>query len=268
MEHHRISSIQPKLDPVPINGDAIQATAHHKDKDHFQSKIKLMSCYRIDNYICDIAGNPPRVTLHPAIIRLSTTIVINPIPDPEGFPTYHFNFCQYEQLASLINRQQVFIDDTGTATATFFNDAVVSLLGKECEEVVKKGYENEFEVPKSLSEAIGHKKILQMQFEETPYRRSTHFTISRLSSPTHQQLLPDSTPPPSTTSEKAPIQETVDKPLPNSTPPPSTTFEKAPMQEIVDKPSAKRQLFLEEVAQKLEQKATKPTRAMIERLES
>ncbi|KAI3797084.1 hypothetical protein L1987_39775 [Smallanthus sonchifolius] len=147
MEHHRISSIQPKLDPVPINvrvmrswepywrknefcyllvdayGDAIQATAHHKDKDHFQSKIKLMSCYRIGNYICDIHGNPPTVTLHPAIIRLSTTTIINPIPDPEGFPTYHFNFCQYEQLASLINRQQVFIDfatrlDGITDTAT------------------------------------------------------------------------------------------------------------------------------------------------------
>ncbi|KAI3705431.1 hypothetical protein L1987_75668 [Smallanthus sonchifolius] len=316
----RISSIQPKLDPVPINvrvmrswepywrknefcyllvdayGDAIQATAHHKDKDHFQSKIKLMSCYRIDNYICDTAGNPPTVTLHKAIIRLSTTTVINPIPDSEGFPTHHFNLCQYEQLASLIDRQQVFIaerlqlaatdatyiylnplaedvvllrnkrtdllvkpqllatslnalgstevvqtagkrfcvnttiaDDTDTATATFFNDAVVSLLGKECAEVIKEGYENEFEIPKSLSEAIGHKKILHMQFEETPYRRSTHFTVSRLSSPTHQQLLPDSTPPPSTTSEKAPIQETVDKPPPNLTPPPSTTSENAPM---------------------------------------
>ncbi|KAI3776626.1 hypothetical protein L1987_46412 [Smallanthus sonchifolius] len=301
-----------------------------------------MSCYRIDNYICDTASNPPRVTLHPAIIRLSTTIVTNLISDPESFPTYQFNFYQYEQLASLIDRQQVFIDyaarldgitdtttkndkplarlrltdirktdslvkpqllatslivlgsteavqtaekkvyekgntwsclkheniidpnfvlcvnttitdDTGTATATFFNDAVVSLLGKECEEVVKEGYENEFEVPKSLSEAIGQKKILQIQFEGTPYRRSTHFVVSLLSSPSHQQLLPDSTPPPSTTtSEKAPIQEKVDKPLPDSTPPPSTTSEKAPMQEIVDKPSAKQQLFLEEGSQGLE----------------
>ncbi|KAI3822790.1 hypothetical protein L1987_10388 [Smallanthus sonchifolius] len=209
---------------VDAYGDAIQATSHHKDKDHFQSKIKLMSCYLIDNYICDTASNPPRVTLHPAIIRLSTTTVISLISDPESFPTYQFNFYQYERLASLIDRQHVFIDyaarldgitdtttkndkplarlrltdirktdslvkpqllatslivlgsteavqtaekmcmkkethgDTGTATAMFFNDAVVSLLGKECEEVVKEGYENEFEVPKSQSEAIGQKK--------------------------------------------------------------------------------------------------------------
>ncbi|KAI3813707.1 hypothetical protein L1987_18438 [Smallanthus sonchifolius] len=182
MEQHRISSIQPKLDPVPINvlvmrswepywrknefcyllvdayGDAIQATAHHKDKDHFHSKIKLMSCYRIDNYICDTAKKLQLAATD------ATYIYLNPLAEdvvllrnkktdslvkPQLLAKSLIVLGSTESVQTAEKRC-----DTGTATATFFNDAVVSLIGKECEEVVKEGYENGFEVPKSLSEAI------------------------------------------------------------------------------------------------------------------
>ncbi|KAI3683617.1 hypothetical protein L1987_84126 [Smallanthus sonchifolius] len=109
MEQHRITSLQPKHDPVPLNGDAIHAVALQRDKDHFASIIKLMSCNRIDYYICNASGNPPKITTHPATLRFSTATLISPIPAPEGFPTFHFNVCPYEQLASLIGKQEVFI---------------------------------------------------------------------------------------------------------------------------------------------------------------
>ncbi|KAI3695421.1 hypothetical protein L1987_78418 [Smallanthus sonchifolius] len=284
MEQHRITSVRPKHDP----GDAIHAIAHQRDKDHFQSRIKLMSCYCIDNYICNASGNPPKITTHLASLRFSTATLISPIPAPEGFPTFHFNVCPYEQLASLIGKREVFIgrldgitdtttsqdkplarlrltdiklqlsatdatyiylntqqgdivllrnracptckkkiyekgatwscgnhdninepnfmycitttiaDETGTTTATFFNDAVIPLLGKECTEMFKEGYDNEFEIPKPLSNIISQTKSLQIQCEETPSRVSSQFTVSRLSTPTQELLLPDTTPPPST----------------------------------------------------------------------
>ncbi|KAI3806487.1 hypothetical protein L1987_22394 [Smallanthus sonchifolius] len=232
MEQHRITSVRPKHDPVPLNGDAIHAIAHQRDKDHFQSRIKLMSCYCIDNYICNASGNPPKITTHPASLRFSTATLISPIPTPEGFPTFHFNVCPYEQLALLIGKREVFIgrldgitdtttsqdkplarlrltdikycitttiaDETGTTTATFFNDTVIPLLGKECTEIVKEGYDNEFEIPKPLSNIISQTKSLQIQCEETPSRVSRQFTVSRLSTPTQELLLLDTTPPPST----------------------------------------------------------------------
>ncbi|KAI3775727.1 hypothetical protein L1987_45479 [Smallanthus sonchifolius] len=45
-------------------------------------------------------------------------------------------------------------DETATASATFFNEVVLSLLGKECKEVVKEGYENQHEIPRPFLEAI------------------------------------------------------------------------------------------------------------------
>ncbi|KAI3704399.1 hypothetical protein L1987_74618 [Smallanthus sonchifolius] len=45
-------------------------------------------------------------------------------------------------------------DETATASATFFNQVVLSLLGYKCKEVVKQGYGNQHEIPRPFLEAI------------------------------------------------------------------------------------------------------------------
>ncbi|KAI3783688.1 hypothetical protein L1987_42774 [Smallanthus sonchifolius] len=278
------------------NGDAIQAVTHQRDKEYVERQIRLMSCYHVNNYVCDASPSTTKITPHPAVIRISTTTSLIPIAIPEGFPAYYFNFCRYDDLASRVDRHEILTgklqlsttdatyflrftdealqedithlsenkttislllqdkpeenigniftceassisykpkrtwyyrscptchrkvyetsqgwsycitttiaDETGTTTATFFDEAVQMLLGKECKQVIKEGYDNENDIPKPLLEASGQPLLLQLQFQVTPSPGSSRFTITRAFALQKQQLLPETTTPPTTVIRK------------------------------------------------------------------
>ncbi|KAI3725092.1 hypothetical protein L1987_64867 [Smallanthus sonchifolius] len=71
------------------------------------------------------------------------------------------------------------VDEIGTAIAIFFDEAVLTLKGKESKEVIKEGYENVNDVPKPLLEGIGQTRLPQIQFQGTPSPGSSRFTINR-----------------------------------------------------------------------------------------
>ncbi|KAI7725916.1 hypothetical protein M8C21_015042 [Ambrosia artemisiifolia] len=119
MDDFRVTSIVPDSDSAPITvrfirkwlrnnnlcyvvidkyGDAIQADVHYLDKDFFEKKVTLLSCYILDNYICTEAPASVRVNAHPASIHLGTTTSVTPTPTPETFPLHYFNFCPYADL--------------------------------------------------------------------------------------------------------------------------------------------------------------------------
>ncbi|KAI7738072.1 hypothetical protein M8C21_018061, partial [Ambrosia artemisiifolia] len=122
MQEGRLASIVPQGAPVPVNvrfirkwqprgrksntyyflidkhGDGIQASVHWMDKDMYDKKITLANCYMLDKYICDDQPSAPRMSPHPASIRLGTNTDINPIPTPIDFPTNCFYLCPYADL--------------------------------------------------------------------------------------------------------------------------------------------------------------------------
>ncbi|KAI7724801.1 hypothetical protein M8C21_031226, partial [Ambrosia artemisiifolia] len=83
---------------IDKHGDGIQADVHYLDKDFFEKKVTLLSCYILDNYICTEAPASIRVIAHPASIHLGTTTSVGLIPTPETFPLHYFNFCPYADL--------------------------------------------------------------------------------------------------------------------------------------------------------------------------
>ncbi|KAI7754897.1 hypothetical protein M8C21_026683, partial [Ambrosia artemisiifolia] len=101
MQEGRLASIVPQGAPVPVKvrfGDGIQTSVHWMDKDMYDKKITLAACYILDKYICDDPPSAPRMSPHPASIRLGTKTDINPIPTPNDFPINCFYFCPYADL--------------------------------------------------------------------------------------------------------------------------------------------------------------------------
>ncbi|KAI3820249.1 hypothetical protein L1987_07793 [Smallanthus sonchifolius] len=119
------------------------------------------------------------------------------------------SYCVVSVPLGVVLESTTIADETETTTSTFFDEAVLTLLGKECKEVVKKGYQNENDIPKPLLEAIGQALLLQLQFQVTPSPGSSRFTITRVFALRQQHLLPETTPPPTTLArEKDSIPET------------------------------------------------------------
>ncbi|MFS7991132.1 hypothetical protein Hanom_Chr12g01067231 [Helianthus anomalus] len=141
MQEGRISSIVPAGPAIPIkirvirkwqprlrnsdmyyffidkHGDGIQASVHWLDKELFERKITLFSCYLLEKYICDDQPTPPRVNSHIASIRMGTKASLTLIPTPDAFPMYYFNFCPYSDLSLRIGDDQELL--TGNNTRIF-----------------------------------------------------------------------------------------------------------------------------------------------------
>ncbi|MFS7979505.1 hypothetical protein Hanom_Chr10g00928061 [Helianthus anomalus] len=92
-----------------IQGDGIQASMHWLDKEHFERKITLFSCYLLEKYICDDQPTPPRVNSHIASIHMGTKASLTLIPTPDAFPMYYFNFCPYSDLSLRTGDDQQFL---------------------------------------------------------------------------------------------------------------------------------------------------------------
>ncbi|XP_035830934.1 uncharacterized protein LOC118480275 [Helianthus annuus] len=135
MQEGRISSIVPAGPAIPIkirvirkwqprlrnsdmyyffidkHGDGIQASVHWLDKELFERKITLFSCYLLEKYICDDQPTPPRVNSHIASIRMGTKASLTLIPTPDAFPMYYFNFCPYSDLSLRTGDDQELLTD-------------------------------------------------------------------------------------------------------------------------------------------------------------
>ncbi|MFS7900689.1 hypothetical protein Hanom_Chr00s131156g01815401 [Helianthus anomalus] len=93
------------------------ASVNWLDKEHFERKITLFSCYLLEKYICDDQPTPPRVNSHIASIRMGTKASLTLIPTPDAFPMYYFNFCPYSDLSLRTGDDQELL--TGNNTRIF-----------------------------------------------------------------------------------------------------------------------------------------------------
>ncbi|KAI7734198.1 hypothetical protein M8C21_003399 [Ambrosia artemisiifolia] len=107
MDDFRVTSIVPDSDSAPITvrfirkwlrnnnlcyvvidkyGDAIQPDVHYLDKDFFEKKVTLLSCYILDNYICTEAPASVTHLLRALLFRDGDQHLL---PPPPGSQTQH-----------------------------------------------------------------------------------------------------------------------------------------------------------------------------------
>lgn len=85
-----------------LQGDVIQAIAHNnKDWKFVESRINLMLCYKIENYVCVPTDQFINVLPHPVNIRIGCASSITPVADTETLPRQYFNFYIHENLEPL-----------------------------------------------------------------------------------------------------------------------------------------------------------------------
>ncbi|XP_076944393.1 uncharacterized protein LOC143615018 [Bidens hawaiensis] len=91
-----------------------------------------MSCYEIDNYICEQALPEMKSTDHPATIRLGTNIILNHVTAPQDFPQFYFRLSDYNQLCERVHKRDCLTDyagrlDTATPDKTSNGKSVIRL---------------------------------------------------------------------------------------------------------------------------------------------
>ncbi|KAK9055983.1 hypothetical protein SSX86_027070 [Deinandra increscens subsp. villosa] len=121
-DEHRISSIKPAKAPVPIQGDAIQAIIEQIEDARAPDKIKLMSCYRVEQYNCIPAPGIYKVALHSAAIRIDATTPFVLITDDGGIPSAYYNFVSFETMMLRANLNKVLTDFMGMVCSIEFGE--------------------------------------------------------------------------------------------------------------------------------------------------
>ncbi|KAL3622577.1 hypothetical protein CASFOL_033988 [Castilleja foliolosa] len=97
---------------VDIHGDAIEATAEVQDIEHFDSVIKLESCYKVDGFICCGPRTYMATVNHPASLVLGQKAKFHPVTNP-NIPTLYFNFATYETIKTRIKDAKLLTDYIG-----------------------------------------------------------------------------------------------------------------------------------------------------------
>ncbi|KAL3627816.1 hypothetical protein CASFOL_028231 [Castilleja foliolosa] len=82
---------------VDAYGDGIEATADVKHIEHFDSVIKLESCYKLSGYIATGAWTYMATVDHPASLVIRQKARFDPAPEL-SLPTVYFNFATYDML--------------------------------------------------------------------------------------------------------------------------------------------------------------------------
>ncbi|KAI3735183.1 hypothetical protein L6452_14673 [Arctium lappa] len=93
-------------------GNPIQAYANSNDKSHFQTPIKVGSCYRVTNFICEKSRTYMVIVPHKTSIRVGKAARFEEIPDTD-FPLHYFNFSPYDHLSNKTNKHEILTDYIG-----------------------------------------------------------------------------------------------------------------------------------------------------------
>ncbi|KAI3735079.1 hypothetical protein L6452_14567 [Arctium lappa] len=97
---------------IDKQGNPIQAYANSNDKSHFQTPIKVGSCYRVTNFICEKSRTYMVIVPHKTSIRVGKAARFEEIPDTD-FPLHYFNFSPYDHLSNKTNKHEILTDYIG-----------------------------------------------------------------------------------------------------------------------------------------------------------
>ncbi|MFS7943206.1 hypothetical protein Hanom_Chr06g00497531 [Helianthus anomalus] len=84
-----------------IYGDAIQAITQITDRKYAESKLNMLMCYRIEDYVCGPVKRYVNILSHEVNLRIGPLASIIPITDNNHLPKLYFNLHGYERLAPL-----------------------------------------------------------------------------------------------------------------------------------------------------------------------
>ncbi|KAK9051986.1 hypothetical protein SSX86_028614 [Deinandra increscens subsp. villosa] len=99
---------------LDVEGYAVQAVAHgQRDIRHVEKNLDLLSCYRINGYVCTAVDTYMNVMTHPIHLLIGTAAVMTKIPEPEGFPMHYFQPRVYADLRQIYDRKEGLIDYIG-----------------------------------------------------------------------------------------------------------------------------------------------------------
>ncbi|KAD4179714.1 hypothetical protein E3N88_28305 [Mikania micrantha] len=92
---------------VDKRGDAIQVFSEDDNNYSIRTSIKIMDCYRLENYVCSRSPAQMKVVPHSASLRVGKASSIVLIDNTSQIPSTYFNFMNYENLDSRINNHQI-----------------------------------------------------------------------------------------------------------------------------------------------------------------
>ncbi|KAI3678193.1 hypothetical protein L6452_37477 [Arctium lappa] len=128
-------------------GNPIQAYANSNDKSHFQTPIKVGSCYRVTNFICEKSRTYMVIVPHKTSIRVGKAARFEEILDTD-FPLHYFNFSPYDHLSNKTNKHEILTE----VKSLFFDNAVNSMIHTQCNTMVEQhGYTNPEMLPAPLT---------------------------------------------------------------------------------------------------------------------
>ncbi|XP_035833722.1 uncharacterized protein LOC118482220 [Helianthus annuus] len=90
----------------------------------------------------------------------------------ENLPEPRFMYCASTTIA----------DHTDSTTATLFDEALTSIIGQPCRDIViQEGYTDRYQVPKPLLEAAGRLISMQVRYIKSPIPGSSILAVNRAS---------------------------------------------------------------------------------------
>ncbi|KAL3639082.1 hypothetical protein CASFOL_016989 [Castilleja foliolosa] len=107
-----VNNITERQKARTIEGDAIEATTKVKHIEHFDSKIKLQSCYKVDSFICSGPRTYRATVNHSASLVIGQKAKFHPVTNP-NIPTVYFDFATYETIKTRIKETKILTDYIG-----------------------------------------------------------------------------------------------------------------------------------------------------------
>ncbi|KAD4888565.1 hypothetical protein E3N88_20638 [Mikania micrantha] len=98
-------------------GEAIVAIAHKEERRYVEPKLTVLSCYKIEDYVCVPANSYVNIINHTVALRIGAAASIEKLVDKETLPRLYFEFCPYENIDALLESSQHLIDYIGLITA-------------------------------------------------------------------------------------------------------------------------------------------------------
>ncbi|KAI3693273.1 hypothetical protein L6452_33106 [Arctium lappa] len=192
---------------IDKQGNPIQAYANSNDKSQFQTPIKVGSCYRVTNFICEKSRTYMVIVPHKTSIRVGKAARFEEIPDT-GFPLHYFNFSPYDQLSNKMNKHEILTAETSLhteATTVVESPTIVAVTSMKvtkyygrtvhmqsphrknrrqkrlCNTMVEQhGYTNPEMLPTPLTAVVGAPKIFQMRYNKSSKPGAIDFVMDRV----------------------------------------------------------------------------------------
>ncbi|XP_076959487.1 uncharacterized protein LOC143635574 isoform X2 [Bidens hawaiensis] len=109
-----------------MQADAIEVIADLQDEQHFESIIKIQSCYNISNYISISSRKYMSITPHEASIIIGKKTRIVPTSN-DNIPTTYFNFARYEELQGRLGSWNLLTDYIGRVVSNKLSDTKTNI---------------------------------------------------------------------------------------------------------------------------------------------